>query len=35
LLVAFEFNGVTFTGLNSGPQFKFTEAVSFQTYCDT
>jgi predicted 3-demethylubiquinone-9 3-methyltransferase (glyoxalase superfamily) len=35
LLVAFELDGVTFTALNGGPQFKFTEAVSFQVLCDT
>jgi len=30
LTVEFELDGVRFTGLNGGPQFRFTEAVSFQ-----
>ena len=30
LTVAFELDGVRFTGLNGGPQFKFDEAISFQ-----
>jgi predicted 3-demethylubiquinone-9 3-methyltransferase (glyoxalase superfamily) len=34
LMVAFELDGVRFTALNGGPQYKFTEAVSFQIYCD-
>ena len=35
LTVAFELDGQPFTTLNGGPQYKFTEAVSFQIYCDT
>jgi predicted 3-demethylubiquinone-9 3-methyltransferase (glyoxalase superfamily) len=30
MTVAFELNGQPFTALNGGPQYKFTEAVSFQ-----
>jgi predicted 3-demethylubiquinone-9 3-methyltransferase (glyoxalase superfamily) len=33
LMVAFELNGQPFTALNGGPQFKFSEAISFQVYC--
>jgi predicted 3-demethylubiquinone-9 3-methyltransferase (glyoxalase superfamily) len=35
LTVEFELDGQTFTALNGGPQFRFTEAVSFQVMCDT
>ena len=35
MTVLFELNGQTFTALNGGPSFKFTEAVSFQIECDT
>jgi predicted 3-demethylubiquinone-9 3-methyltransferase (glyoxalase superfamily) len=35
MTVAFELNGQSFTGLNGGPMFKFTEAVSFQVNCET
>jgi len=35
LTVLFELDGQTFTALNGGPSFKFTEAVSFQIECDT
>ena len=35
MTVAFELDGQTFTALNGGPLFKFTEAVSFQVECDT
>jgi predicted 3-demethylubiquinone-9 3-methyltransferase (glyoxalase superfamily) len=35
MTVAFELNGVKFVALNGGPLFKFTEAVSFQVYCET
>ena len=35
LTVAFELDGEPFTALNGGPQFKFTEAVSFQVMCET
>jgi len=30
----FEIAGQKFVGLNGGPHFKFTEAVSFQVHCD-
>jgi predicted 3-demethylubiquinone-9 3-methyltransferase (glyoxalase superfamily) len=33
LLVTFTLAGQRFTGLNGGPQFSFTEAVSFQVDC--
>jgi predicted 3-demethylubiquinone-9 3-methyltransferase (glyoxalase superfamily) len=35
LTVEFELDGQTFTALNGGPQFRFTEAVSFQIMCDS
>jgi len=35
MTVAFELEGQSFLGLNAGPLFKFTEAVSFIVYCDT
>ncbi|MGH8540309.1 MAG: VOC family protein [Stenotrophobium sp.] len=35
LTVAFEIEGQKFTALNAGPQFKFTEAVSFVVDCET
>jgi len=35
MTVEFELNGQKFTALNAGPQFKFTEAVSFQVMCET
>ena len=35
MMVAFELDGQPFTALNGGPQFKFSEAISFQFYCDT
>ena len=35
LTVAFELDGQKFTALNGGPQFKFTEAVSFIVNCET
>jgi len=35
MVVEFELEGQTFLGLNGGPQFKFSEAVSFPVYCDT
>src|SRR5207253_6272691 len=35
MTVSFELNGQEFTVLNGGPQFKFTEAVSFVINCDT
>jgi predicted 3-demethylubiquinone-9 3-methyltransferase (glyoxalase superfamily) len=33
--VTFELEGQEFMGLNAGPQFKFTEAVSFLVNCET
>ncbi|MFD5144837.1 VOC family protein [Streptomyces sp. NPDC058401] len=33
MVVEFEVNGQKFVGLNGGPQFPFTEAVSFQINC--
>ena len=33
--VTFELDGQKFMGLNGGPMFKFTEAVSFFVSCDT
>ncbi|MFD9336954.1 VOC family protein [Streptomyces sp. NPDC060028] len=33
MVVEFEINGQKFIGLNGGPQFPFTEAVSFQIHC--
>ena len=35
MTVAFELDGDSFTALNGGPVFRFTEAVSFQIMCDT
>jgi predicted 3-demethylubiquinone-9 3-methyltransferase (glyoxalase superfamily) len=35
MLVAFELNGQPFTALNGGPQFKHSEAISFQIPCDS
>ena len=35
MTVVFELCGQSFTALNGGPHFKFTEAVSFQIECDT
>jgi predicted 3-demethylubiquinone-9 3-methyltransferase (glyoxalase superfamily) len=35
MVVEFEIEGLTFTALNGGPQFKFDEAVSFQVMCDS
>lgn len=34
-VVIFELNGKKFMGLNGGPEFKFSEAVSFVVNCDT
>ena len=33
--MAFELDGQTFTALNGGPMYKFTEAISFQVNCET
>ena len=35
MTVEFELNGQRFVGINGGPQFPFTEAVSFQIGCET
>jgi predicted 3-demethylubiquinone-9 3-methyltransferase (glyoxalase superfamily) len=35
MTVDFELNGEGFVALNGGPQFKFTEAVSFVINCET
>src|SRR5262245_9076095 len=35
LTIAFQLNGQEFTALNGGPQFKFSEAISFVVNCDT
>lgn len=35
MTVEFTLDGVQFVALNGGPQFKFTEAVSFVVACDT
>jgi len=35
MTVEFTLDGVQFVALNGGPQFKFTEAVSFVVMCDT
>lgn len=35
LVVTFELDGKKFMGLNGGPKFKFTEAVSFVVECNT
>jgi predicted 3-demethylubiquinone-9 3-methyltransferase (glyoxalase superfamily) len=35
LTIAFELDGQKFTALNGGPNFKYTEAVSFVVRCDT
>jgi predicted 3-demethylubiquinone-9 3-methyltransferase (glyoxalase superfamily) len=35
MTVYFELDGVRFVGLNGGPMFSFSEAISFWVYCDT
>jgi len=35
MVVSFELDGHSFTALNGGPLFKFTEAISFQVNCKT
>jgi len=35
MTVVFELDGQQFTALNGGPQFKFTEAISFTVPCKT
>ncbi|CAN5570649.1 VOC family protein [soil metagenome] len=34
MVVAFELNGQSFTGLNGGPLYQFSEAISFQIECE-
>jgi predicted 3-demethylubiquinone-9 3-methyltransferase (glyoxalase superfamily) len=34
MTIAFELEGQEFTALNGGPQFPFTEAISFFVHCD-
>ncbi len=34
MVASFELDGITFNCLNGGPQFKFSEAVSFQVNCE-
>jgi len=34
LTVGFKINGQSFTALNGGPIFKFSEAISFQVFCE-
>ena len=35
MTVAFELDGLSFTGLNGGSLFKFTEALSLVVHCET
>ena len=35
MTASFELEGQQFTALNGGPQFKFTEAISFVVSCET
>jgi len=35
MTVDFELNGQHFTALNGGPDFTFSEAISFQVFCET
>lgn len=35
MTVSFELDGQKFLALNGGPEFKFTEAISFQVSCET
>jgi predicted 3-demethylubiquinone-9 3-methyltransferase (glyoxalase superfamily) len=35
ITAAFELEGISFTALNGGPEFSFTEAVSLQIMCET
>jgi predicted 3-demethylubiquinone-9 3-methyltransferase (glyoxalase superfamily) len=35
MVAEFEVDGQKFVALNGGPQFKFSEAISFQVSCDT
>jgi len=35
MTVSFELDGLKFLALNGGPEFKFSEAISFQVSCET
>jgi predicted 3-demethylubiquinone-9 3-methyltransferase (glyoxalase superfamily) len=35
MAVSFQLNGQDFVALNGGPEFTFSEAISFQVYCDS
>jgi predicted 3-demethylubiquinone-9 3-methyltransferase (glyoxalase superfamily) len=35
MTAAFELNGLEFTALNGGPQFTFSQAISFVVHCET
>jgi predicted 3-demethylubiquinone-9 3-methyltransferase (glyoxalase superfamily) len=35
MTVSFELNGRPFLALNGGPQYSFSEAISFQVFCDS
>ena len=35
MTATFELNGQEFVALNGGPEFKFTEAISFYVHCET
>ena len=35
MVIGFELDGQAFTGLNGGPMFKFTEAISMIVHCET
>jgi predicted 3-demethylubiquinone-9 3-methyltransferase (glyoxalase superfamily) len=35
MVASFELDGMHFTALNGGPQFKFTEAISFYVSCES
>jgi len=35
MTVNFQLDGLEFIALNGGPQFKFTEAISFSVNCET
>jgi predicted 3-demethylubiquinone-9 3-methyltransferase (glyoxalase superfamily) len=35
MTIAFDLDGLSFTALNGGPMFKFTEAISLVVHCET
>jgi predicted 3-demethylubiquinone-9 3-methyltransferase (glyoxalase superfamily) len=35
MTVSFELNGRQFLALNGGPQYRYSEAISFQVFCDS